>query len=80
MAFSKTIQMYIFDGMVVYIKFLETNFPNSPNERIRKTLAYTSYLVKMKVILTLSMLVKPKRCSHVSNNILKKITGMTVSQ
>lgn len=67
-------------GMVVYIKFLEINFPNLQNERIQKTLAYTSYSVKTKVILTLSMLVKLKKCSHVSNNISKKITGTTVSQ
>ena len=51
-------------GMVVYIKFLETSFPNLQNVRIRKTLACTSYLVKMKVILTRSMLVKPKKCSQ----------------
>ena len=38
-------------GMGVYIKFLETNFPNLQNEWIRKTQVYTFYSVKMKVIL-----------------------------
>ena len=42
-------------GMAVYIKFLEMSFHNLQNEMIRKTLAYTSYSVKMKAILTRSM-------------------------
>lgn len=68
MAFSKTIQMYIFDGNPngrimcelsnwngrIY-KIFEMSFQNLQNEMIRKTLAYTSYSVKMKAILTRSM-------------------------
>lgn len=93
MAFSKTIQMYIFDGnpngriMCELSNWNGRIYKISRNELSefakRKDSENTGvyfYLVKMKVILTLSMLVKPKRCSHVSNNILKKITGMTVSQ
>ena len=73
MAFSKTIQMYIFDGnptgMVVYIKYLAAKFQNLLNVQILKTPEYIFYSVKMMKITILFISAKLKKCSLACVNI-----------
>lgn len=82
MSFSKTIQMFIFDGNPngrimcelsnwngrVY-KISRNELPEFHKEMIQKIQEYTSSLGKMRRIMILFTLVKLKECSQGLNNI-----------